>query len=123
MDEIKFKGKLRQHSVIHTLIQKCICRIKEIPEYQTLKLEPQLIRDIMNVINEEMSNERKIEKIVDKKELVKEVYKQVYKDEINEDLENYLDKTIDFLLDSKIVKKKKLIIIKALKYIVKKVLK
>ena len=79
MDEIKFKGKLQENSVIHnTIIQKCICRIEEIPEYQSLKLEPQLIRDIMNVIYEEMSYERKIEKIVDKKELVKEVHKNKY---------------------------------------------
>ena len=106
MEEIKFKGKLREHSVIHTIIQKCVCRIKEIPEYQILKYESQLIRDIMNVVNEQLSNERKIEKVVDKKEIVKEVYKSVFKDELNQDLEDYLDKTIDFLLDTKIVKNK-----------------
>ena len=122
MKEIKFKRKLREHSIIRTIIQKCVCRIKEIPQYQILKYESQLIRDIMNVVNEQLSNERKIEKVVDKKEIVKEVYKSVFKEEINEDLENYINKKINFLLDTKIVKKKKLII-KVLKYVVKKVLK
>ena len=130
--KLKLKGKLLEHYIIHTVINKTVKEIKSIPNYQCLKINSQLIRTIMYEVltqlnKPEFNENKKIIENIDKSELVKEIYKELFfqDEELNEDINSFLETTIETIVESKIVKLKSnnVILKKVVKPLFKNVIK
>ena len=116
MSELKLKGQLLKHYIIHTVIDNTVNKIKLLPNYQSLKINSQLIRTIMIEILIQLNNPEfnknnkniKIIETIDKSELVKQIYKELFfkDDELTEDITSFLETTIETFIESKNIKLK-----------------
>jgi len=107
---VRLKNTLALHVFVNELIEELIKFVKSIPKYQELKLDGELLKNIMKQIklklqeNKTLSDKQK-ENEVDKTLIVIEVYKTVFSDISAEILEK-IEKDIKFLIQNKVVKKK-----------------
>lgn len=103
MSKLKLSNSLAQSNFIKTLIQKGSCEIKEIVDYADLKLNPQLVNDIMNFIKKEVSKSKFASADLEKSQIVIEIMKQCF-DMSDLDVQ-WVESHIEFLTDNKLIKK------------------
>ena len=106
MHTVKFKNSLAIHDFIYsTLIKKLVLKIKEIENFESLKLNPELTRYILSCIYKEVLLVGKSwSKKVDIKEILIHILKTAFN--LNTDEVDQLIAQIDFILDNSLVKKK-----------------
>jgi hypothetical protein len=107
MDQVKLENSLAQHQCLFSLIKQCSIKLKEIENYQDLKLKGEITKYVAKLVEEGLSNaplSSKQKKAIDKKALIKEIIKQVY-NLVDAELD-LIDDQIEYNLDNKIVKKK-----------------
>ena len=107
MPKLKLKKSLARVNYVKQLIQKVVCEVKELADYADHKTNPQLVNDVMNFIEQEISSGKYANEQFEKYEILQEVYKTVY--EMNDDDIVWLASHAQFLLDNKLVKKKHLL--------------
>lgn len=107
MDKVKLENSLAQHQCLFSLIKKCSIKLKEIENYEELKLKGEVTKYVAKLVEEGLSNSpltHKQKKAIDKKELIREIIKQVY-NLIDSELA-LIDDQIEYNLENKIVKPK-----------------
>ena len=106
MHTIKFKNSLTIHHFIYsTLIKKLVLKIKEIENFESLKLNPELTRYILSCIYTEV---KLVGKSWSKKVDIKEILIHILKTAFNlntEEVETLIGQ-IDFILDNCLHEKK-----------------
>lgn len=109
MNQVKFKNSLAVHDFIYsTLIKKLTLKIKEIENFEELRLNPELTRFILSCIHEEVKLIGKTwSKKIDIKAILTEIIKNAFN--LNNDEVSQLQTQIDFILDNYLIKKKGLL--------------
>lgn len=102
MTRLKFKHNLKQHSLVFKLVKDLMNKIKEIENWEVLKLDPDLIYSVATSVEEDVSKSKI--KGVSKKDLVLEVFKMTY--ELSEEDIGILLKVLEYQLNNKLIKKK-----------------
>jgi hypothetical protein len=102
MTKLKLKNSLAKTNYVKTLIQKGICEIKELADYESHKMNPQLINDIMVFIENEISQGKFSKEDFDKSGILQEILKGVF-DMTDDDISG-VEQHVQFLLDNKLVK-------------------
>jgi hypothetical protein len=110
MDQVKLENSLAQHHCLFSLIKQCCIKLKEIENYEDLKLKGEVTKYVANLVEEGLSNTSlspKQKKAIDKKAIIKEIVKEVYN--LAEAELAVIEDQIDYNLDNKLVKKKTLL--------------
>ena len=105
MHTVKFKNSLAIHDFIYsTLIKKLVLKIKEIENFESLNLNPELTRYILSCIYTEV---KLVSKSWSKKVHIKEILIHILKTAFNLNIDevDQLIAQIDFILDNSLVKK------------------
>lgn len=107
---VRLKNTLALHVFVNELIEELIKFVKSIPKYQELKLDGELLKNLMKQIKKKLLENKTLtdkqkEDEVDKTSIILEVYKTVFTD-ISLELLDKIEKDIKFLVQNKIVKKK-----------------
>jgi hypothetical protein len=103
MGKLKIRNTLAIESFTRSLVQLAALQIKEIPGYETMKLSPQLISDVMKFIESEIQESKYKSADISRTELVKAIMSLVF--ELSESEMDFLEKSIVHLIDSGILKK------------------
>ncbi len=110
MDQVKLENSLAQHQCLFSLIKQCTIKLKEIENYEDLKLKGEVTKYVAKLVEEGLENSKlsqKQKKAIEKKQIIKEIVKQVYK--LTEAELVLVDDQIEYNLNNKIVKKKTLL--------------
>jgi hypothetical protein len=111
MVNLKLKKSLAKENYVNNLIIRGSCQVKEIVDYENQKTNPQLIQDLMNFIESEISESKytKKDSEFDKPKILEDILISVYS-ELNDSEKIWLEKQIQHIVDNKLVKKKTLIL-------------
>jgi hypothetical protein len=102
---IVLKKSLAQENYVKTLVVKGTCQVKEkVIDYEQHKLDPQLINDIMQFIEKEISKGKYSKKEFDKSKILQDIIVSIF-GELNEAENKWLESTIQHIIDNKLVKK------------------
>lgn len=104
MDLVKFKRGLARADLERKLGEMLEEKVKSLPDFSTLKLNPELILLVCNMVEEGSEKRHNI----DKKELVMRVLENIFK--YNESDKRLLDDQIEFLHATKKIKRVRLIV-------------
>ena len=104
MPKLKLKNSLAKVNYVKTLVIKGTCEVKEIVDYVDHKLNPQLINDLMNFIELEISKGKFSKEDFDKSKILQDVIVSVFGD-LSESELKWLENTIQHIIDNKLVKK------------------
>ena len=105
MVNLKLKKSLAKENYCNQLIIKGTCQVKEIINYEEQKTNPQLIQDLMNFIENEISDGKYSKKDFDKSKILHDILISAF-GELNESEQKWLENQIQHLIDNKLVKKK-----------------
>lgn len=111
MDLVKFKRGLARSDLERKLGELLEQKVKSLPDFNTLKLNPELILLVCNLVEE--GAEKKFN--IDKKDLVMKVMDNIFK--YTEVEKRQIDDQIEFLHSTKKIKKVKLIL-KIIHYVI-----
>lgn len=92
LSEIRFTTSLKSHSDIHSIIELIVKQIKEIPQFENLHINVDLIVYICKVIDQILADSRL--ESVDKFELFKQIYFSLFPDTTEKEI-----KTIKMIID------------------------
>ena len=108
MNSVKFKNSLALHNFIFGLIKRVSLKIKEIENYQGLKMNPELTTYILQCINEEIAqiNKTWVSKI-DVKTIITEILSSVF--DLSDSEISQIESQLTYIVDNGIVKKKGLV--------------
>jgi hypothetical protein len=111
MVNLKFKKSLAKENYVNQLIIKGTCQVKEIVDYENQKTNPQLIQDLMNFIENEISESKytKKDSEFDKPKILEDILISVYSN-LDDSEKIWLEKQIQHIIDNKLVKKKTFIL-------------
>ena len=84
---------------------KATCEVKEIADYHDHKLNPQLINDLMNFLEKEISSGKFSQSDIDKSELLKHIIESVFGSELTEEKIKFIDTQVQYIIDNKLIKK------------------
>jgi len=84
LESIKFNDTLKSHSDIHSIIEVLVKRIKDIPSFESLHLNVDLIVYVCKIIDQILVDSKL--KDVNKYELFKEIYMTVYPETTEKEL-------------------------------------
>ena len=105
MGKLKLKKSLAQDTYVKNLVVKTTCQVKEnVIDYADHKLDPQLVNDIMNFIEREISKGKYCKKEFDKSKILQDIIISIF-GELNEAENKWLESTIQHIIDNKLVKK------------------
>ena len=106
MVNLKLKKSLAKENYVNQLIIKGSCQVKEIVDYENQKTNPQLIQDLMNFIENEISESKytKKDSEFDKPKILEDILISVYSN-LDDSEKIWLDKQIQHIIDNKLVKK------------------
>lgn len=99
MDIIKFSGSLDKHNIVYSAVQKISLKIKEIPQYELLKLSHDLTKYTCCLLENFIDKKYNI----DKKQVAIDLLTELYN--LNKDEIHNLENQIDFLISIKAIKK------------------
>lgn len=99
--EIKAKKTLALEQFVKTLIVKGVCEIKELVDYETQKMNPQLVTDILTFVESQVQ-QSKFKGKIDKKQLVLDILATCY--ELSEAEKSVIDTMIQHNIDNNLVK-------------------
>ena len=111
MVNLKLKKSLAKENYVNQLVIKGTCQVKEIVNYENEKTNPQLIQDLMNFIESEISESKytKKDSEFDKPKILEDILISVYSN-LDDSEKIWLEKQIQHIIDNKLVKKKTLIL-------------
>jgi len=89
---------------VKTLVIKGICEVKEIVDYADHKLNPQLVNDLMNFIEMEISKGKFSKDDFDKSKILHDIMLSVFNNLFQSEIE-WLENQIQYIIDNKLVKK------------------
>ena len=101
---VDYKNELNTHVVKNNLIDKIVEKINKIPKHHELRLNPELILLVCNIVENTITKKDK----VSKKDVVIDVFKQLNHVSCENDL-NLLKSLIEFLHSNDKIKKVKLL--------------
>jgi hypothetical protein len=106
MVNLKLKKSLAKENYVNQLVIKGTCQVKEIVDYEKHKFDSQLIQDLMNFIESEISDGKysKKDKDFDKSNILQDILISVFGD-LSETELKWLENTIQRIIDNKLVKK------------------
>ena len=109
MVNLKLKKSLAKENYCNQLVIKGTCQVKEIVDYENQKTNPQLIQDLMNFIENEISESKytKKDKDFDKSKILQDILISVYGNLEENELKS-LENSIQHIYDNHLVKKKRL---------------
>ena len=87
---------------------KATCEVKEIADYHDHKLNPQLINDLMNFLEKEISTGKFSQSDIDKSSLLKHIIESTFGSELTEEEIKFIDTQVQYIIDNKLIKKKTL---------------
>jgi len=99
--DLSFKHNLKKHNIVFGLIEKIAEKVKQIPNYENIRLEIELILTVANIVENYVSKGNK--KKVDKKQLVIDALSKVFT--YNEDEKKLVGSLIDFLHNNNKIKR------------------
>ena len=103
LPQIYLDKHILKHYTHFALIEKVSQTIKiEIPNYELLKLNPELTKLICTVVENNIPG--KLKKILDKRTIIVEIYIKIFGDISDDDIEALLAQ-VDFLYDNSLIKK------------------
>ena len=104
LPEIKFKNNLSKHNIVYSLIEQITEKIKQIPQYEKIRIEIELVKCVCNIIeNYVQKNNSKQKNKVDKKQLVIDSLNNIFI--YSEQERNLVGSLIDFLFNNNQIKK------------------
>ena len=107
MVKLKLKKSLAKENYVKNLVIKGTCQVKEnVIDYDQHKLDPQLVNDIMNFIEKEISQGKysKKDKDFDKSKILQDIIVSIFGD-LNESELKFYENTIQHIIDNNLVKK------------------
>ena len=108
VSKLKLSKSLSKSNNVKNLVIKATCEVKEIADYHDHKLNPQLINDLMNFLEKEISNGKFSQSDIDKSELLKHIIESVFVSELTEEEIKFIDTQVQYIIDNKLIKKKTL---------------
>ncbi len=99
MPKFRIHNSIKQHDCIFNLLTKAALQIKEISNYEQLKLSPELTKSICIFVEDSVSSFPKKHRKVDKKQIVIDTLKSVYT--LSDDEIKNVEEKIEFLLQNK----------------------
>jgi hypothetical protein len=107
MVNLKLKKSLAKENYVNQLVIKGTCQVKEIVNYEEQKLNPQLIQDLMNFIQNEIAESKYTKKDADfdKPTILKNILISSFGD-LNESEVKWLENQTQHLIDNGLVRKK-----------------
>lgn len=106
MSQVKLENSLAQHQCLFSLIKQCCLKIKEIENYEDLKLKNEVTKYVAKLVEEGINQSpltRKQKKLINKRSIIIQVIKEVY-DLVEEEIK-IVDDQIDYNSENKIVTK------------------
>jgi len=104
MEKVKFTNSLAIHNFVFGLIKRMSLKVKEIENYVSLKMNPELTKYVCQCVEEELNKVSKQLRLkIDKSSIIKEVLTQVFglsSDEISQ-----IEAQIDFIADNNSIPK------------------
>ena len=104
MVKLKLKNSLAKVNYVKTLVLKGTCEVKELVDYETHKLNPQLINDLMNFLELEISNGKFSKEDFEKSKILQDIMINVF-GELSESELQWLENHIQYILDNNLIKK------------------
>ena len=107
MVKLTLKKTLAKENYVKNLVIKGTCQVKEnVIDYDQHKLHPQLVNDIMNFIEKEISEGKysKKDKDFDKSKILQDILVSIFGDLSDSELKFYQN-TIQHIIDNNLVKK------------------
>jgi len=96
-----YKHNLKKHNIIFGLIDKIAENIKKIPNYESIRVEIELVLTVANIVENYVSKGNK--KNIDKKQLVIDALNKVFS--YSDDEKKMVSSLIDFLFNNGKIKK------------------
>ena len=97
MTKLKLKNSLAKVNYVKTLVIKGTCEVKEIVDYVDHKLNPQLVNDLMNFIELEISKGKFSKEDFDKSKILHDIMLSVFND-LSESEIAWLENQIQYIL-------------------------
>ena len=105
MPKLKLKKSLAKENYVKTLVIKGTCEVKEkVVDYEDRKFDPQLVNDLMNFIEKEISKGKYSKKDFDKSKILEDIVFSVWGNFSESELK-WLEKQIRHVTDNNLVKK------------------
>jgi len=102
---LKLSNSLAKINYAKNLVIKGTCELKSIPDYQEHKLNPQLVNDLMNFLEKEISSGKFSKAKFDKSAILKEIITSVFGSLTDTEIQ-LLETQVLYVIDNKLVKKK-----------------
>jgi len=93
---VYYKHNLKKHNIIFGLIDKIAENIKKIPNYESIRVEIELVLTVSNIVENYVSKGNK--KKIDKKQLVIDALNKVFS--YNEEEKRLVGSLVDFLCNN-----------------------
>ena len=103
LPEIKFKNNLSKHNVVYSLIEQISEKIKQIPQYEKIRIEIELLKCVCNIIENYIKKNSKEKNKIDKKQLVIDSLNNVFN--YTEQEKILVSSLIDYLFNNNQIKK------------------
>ena len=104
MPNLKLKKSLAKENYVKTLVIKGTCEVKEkVVDYEDRKFDPQLVNDLMNFIEKEISKGKYSKNDFDKSKILQDIVVSVFGN-LSESELKWLENTIQHIIDNKLVK-------------------
>ena len=104
MVKLKLQNSLAKTSYVKTLVVKGTCAVKELVDYGDHKLNPQLVNDLMNFLEMEISKGKFSKEDFDKSKILEDIMLSVF-GELTATEIDWLKNHIQYVLDNDLVKK------------------
>ena len=104
MVKLKLQNSLAKTNYVKTLVVKSTCAVKELVDYGDHKLNPQLVNDLMNFLEMEISKGKFSKEDFDKSKILEDIMLSVF-GELTATEIDWLKNHIQYVLDNYLVKK------------------
>jgi len=102
---LKLSNSLAKINYAKNLVIKGTCELKSLPDYEEHKLNPQLVNDLMNFLEKEISSGKFSKAKFDKSAILKEIITSVFGSLTDTEIQ-LLETQVLYVIDNKLVKKK-----------------
>jgi hypothetical protein len=103
MGKIVLHKTLATETFIKSLIQRGVLEIKEIVDWESQKINPQLLTSLMLFVDEEVQSSKYRKQEIDRSELTKAILSAAY--DFSESELEYVDKQIIFVRDNNLLRR------------------
>jgi hypothetical protein len=103
MGKIVLHKTLATETFIKSLIQRGVLEIKEIVDWESQKMNPQLLTSLMLFVDEEVQSSKYRKQEIDRSELTKAILAAAY--DFSESELEYVDKQIIFVRDNNLLRR------------------